>query len=77
MYGWENAMNGELKDWVKEIDKLTDSNKGRLDKLEPRIDGLEKMSDERYDQFKFYLRATFGAALGTLITLLAKSIFKF
>ena len=70
-------MNGKLEDWMKKIDEKSDDNASRIDKIEPLIHSIVKMSDERYEQFKWYMRTTLAAALGTLVTLIAKSIFKF
>lgn len=41
-------MNGDLKEWVKDIDELTDKNKSRLDALEPLVQSIIKMTDERH-----------------------------
>ncbi len=70
-------MNGDLQRWMEKIDDKTDDNTSRLDKLEPLVQSIKEMSDERYKDLKWTVRAILLTAITTLGTLIAKSIFKF
>jgi len=69
-------MNGDLQEWVQRIDDKADNLDVRVGKLETNQGSCMKMQDERYDSNKWYMRTTLAAALGTLLTLLVKTIFK-